>query len=86
MLFLLRSFEIIDKIFSYFLTKNKKAFTGYLIPKENDAWVANLTKDNNKLKIYLESKDNNICMEKKCVGLGIQIKQLKNKVIFDLVM
>ena len=49
--------------------------------KENNAWVVHLIKGNHKLKTYLEPEDANICMEgKQCVGLGLQISQLKDNI------
>lgn len=48
---------------------------------DNKAWVVNLKKDNQSLKTYLEPEDANICMDgKQCIGLGIQISQLKDNI------
>ncbi|MCJ7616760.1 MAG: hypothetical protein MUO43_09520 [Desulfobacterales bacterium] len=47
---------------------------------DNDkkAYLVNLKKDNHKLKTYLEPEDADTCMEgKQCVGLGLQIAQLR---------
>ncbi len=49
--------------------------------RDNNAWVVNLKKDNHQLKTYLEPEDANICMEgKQCLGLGIQVFQLKDNI------
>lgn len=48
---------------------------------DNNAWVVDLKKDNHHLKTYLEPDDANRCMEgKQCLGLGIQISQLKDNI------
>lgn len=48
---------------------------------DNKAWVVHLKKDNHRLKTYLEPEDANICMDgKQCVGLGIQISQLRDNI------
>ena len=45
------------------------------------AWVVDLRKENHHLKTYLEPEDANICMEgKQCIGLGMQIFQLKDNI------
>ncbi len=45
------------------------------------AWVVHLKKDNQKLKTYLEEGDAEKCLlGQKCVGLGIEIAQLKTNV------
>jgi hypothetical protein len=47
---------------------------------DNDkkAYVVDLKKDNHELKTYLEPDDADTCMEgKQCVGLGLQIAQLR---------
>ena len=42
------------------------------------AWVVHLKKDNQKLKTFLEEGDAEKCMlGQKCVGLGIEIAQLR---------
>ena len=42
------------------------------------AWVVHLKKDNQKLKTFLEDGDAEKCMlGQKCVGLGIEIAQLR---------
>lgn len=44
-------------------------------------WVVQLNKDNQTLKTYLEQEDANICMEgKQCIGLGMQIYQLRDNI------
>ncbi len=44
-------------------------------------WVVQLNKDNQTLKTYLEPEDANICMEgKQCIGLGMQIYQLRDNI------
>ncbi len=49
--------------------------------KDNNAWVVDLKKENHQLKTYLEPEDANLCMEgKQCLGLGIQIFQLKDNI------
>lgn len=48
---------------------------------EKKAWVVDLKKDNHRLKTYLEPADANNCMEgKQCIGLGLQIFQLKDNI------
>lgn len=47
-------------------------------------WVVDLKKGNHELKTYLEPDDVNLCMDRKqCIGLGIQIAQLRSNI--DLV-
>jgi hypothetical protein len=42
------------------------------------AWVVHLKKDNQRLKTFLEDGDAEKCMlGQKCVGLGIEIAQLR---------
>jgi hypothetical protein len=42
------------------------------------AWVVHLKKDNQRLKTFLEGGDAEKCMlGQKCVGLGIEIAQLR---------
>ena len=42
------------------------------------AWVVHLKKDNQRLKTFLEDGDDEKCMlGQKCVGLGIEIAQLR---------
>jgi hypothetical protein len=49
---------------------------------DNKAWVVHLKKENFKLKTYLEPEDANICMDgKQCIGLGMQISQLKDNIV-----
>lgn len=44
-------------------------------------WVVNLKKDNHELKTYLEPEDADLCIDgKQCVGLGIQIAQLRSNI------
>ena len=46
--------------------------------KGQSAWVVHLKKNNQKLKTFLEEGDAEKCMiGQKCVGLGIEIAQLK---------
>jgi hypothetical protein len=48
---------------------------------EKKAWVVDLKKDNHRLKTYLEPVDANTCMDgKQCIGLGLQISQLKDNI------
>ncbi len=45
------------------------------------AWIVDLKKDNHKLKTHLEPEDANLCMDgKQCIGLGIQIAQLRSNI------
>ena len=45
------------------------------------AWVVHLKKDNQKLKTFLEDGDAEKCMlGQKCVGLGIEIAQLRTNI------
>ncbi len=47
----------------------------------NTAWIVHLKKNNKHLKTYLEPEDANICMDgKQCIGLGLQISQLKDNI------
>lgn len=49
---------------------------------DNQAWVVHLKKGNLKLKTYLEPEDANLCMDgKQCIGLGMQISQLKDNIL-----
>jgi len=49
--------------------------------KEKEAWVIDLKKDRHTLKTHLDSEDAEACMlGKKCIGLGIQIAQLKDNI------
>ena len=46
--------------------------------KAQSAWVVHLKKNNQKLKTFLEEGDAEKCMlGQKCVGLGIEIAQLR---------
>lgn len=45
------------------------------------AWVVNLKKGEHELKTYLEPEDADMCLSgKQCVGLGIQIAQLRSNI------
>ena len=45
------------------------------------AWIVDLKKDNLKLKTHLEPEDADLCMiGKQCIGLGIQIAQLRSNI------
>jgi hypothetical protein len=45
------------------------------------AWVVDLQRGEQKLKTYLEDTDADSCMlGKKCVGLGIEIAQLRGNI------
>ncbi|MDA3896602.1 MAG: hypothetical protein PF482_10695 [Desulfobacteraceae bacterium] len=45
------------------------------------AWVVDLKKGTHELKTYLEPKDADLCIDgKQCVGLGIQIAQLRSNI------
>ncbi len=49
--------------------------------EEKKAYVVDLKKDRHRLKTYLELEDAETCMEgKQCVGLGIQIAQLRGNI------
>jgi hypothetical protein len=49
--------------------------------EEQQMWVVKLKKDNHRLKTYLESEDADLCMAgKQCVGLGLQIAQLRSNI------
>ncbi len=44
-------------------------------------WVVDLKKDRHHLKTYLEKGDAEFCLEgKQCVGLGIEIAQLRGNI------
>ena len=46
-----------------------------------DAWVVDLKKDHAHLKTYMDHPDADTCLiGKKCVGLGIEIAQLKGNI------
>lgn len=47
----------------------------------DNAWVVHLKKDHHRLKTFLEPEDANLCMEgKHCIGLGLQIYQLRDNI------
>ena len=49
--------------------------------KQQKRWVVDLKKDAKELKTFLEPGDAESCMEgKQCVGLGIEINQLKDSI------
>lgn len=49
--------------------------------EERKAWVVDLKKDQHELKTYLEPEDADSCLDgKQCIGLGIQIAQLKDNI------
>lgn len=49
--------------------------------EDKKAWIVDLKKDNRRLKTHLEPDDADTCMEgKQCVGLGIQIAQLRDNI------
>jgi len=46
-----------------------------------NAWVVDLKKDGHALKTYLEPEDADLCIYgKQCIGLGIQIAQLRSNI------
>jgi hypothetical protein len=48
---------------------------------DKHAWVVDLKKGSHRLKTYLEPEDAEACMlGKKCIGLGIQIAQLRDNI------
>ena len=49
--------------------------------KSQSRWVVDLKKDRHHLKTYLEKGDAEFCLEgKQCVGLGIEIAQLRDNI------
>lgn len=49
--------------------------------KSNNAWVVVLKKDHHELKTFLEPEDAATCMDgKQCIGLSLQISQLKDNI------
>ena len=49
--------------------------------EENQRWMVDLKKDAHQLKTYLEEGDAELClMDKQCVGLGIEISQLRGNI------
>ena len=49
--------------------------------EQQNRWVVNLTKDNHFVKTFLEDGDAELClMGRQCVGLGIEINQLRDSV------
>ena len=49
--------------------------------QEQKSWVVHLKKDNQKLKTFLEEGDAEKCLlGQKCVGLGIEIAQLRTNI------
>ncbi len=48
---------------------------------EKKAWIVDLKKDRHELKTHLEPEDAETCMQgKQCIGLGLQIAQLKENI------
>jgi hypothetical protein len=48
---------------------------------EKKTWIVDLKKGGHKLKTHLEPEDADACMlGKKCIGLGIQIAQLRDNI------
>jgi len=49
--------------------------------EKNNAWAVELKKDGRVLKTYLETSDTNACLTREnCVGLGVQIAQLRGNI------
>ncbi len=49
--------------------------------EDQKTWVVHLKKDNHALKTYLDDGDAEKCMiGKKCVGLSIQVSQLRGNI------
>ncbi|MBU3949556.1 MAG: hypothetical protein KJ826_15230 [Proteobacteria bacterium] len=49
--------------------------------KIKKAWIVDLKKGSHELKTHLEPGDADVCMAgKQCIGLGIQIAQLRSNV------
>ena len=45
------------------------------------AWIVDLKKGSHELKTHLEPEDADMCMDgKQCIGLGIQIAQLRSNI------
>lgn len=50
---------------------------------DNKAWVVQLHHGNRKLSTYVDPEDADACVDKdKCLGLGLQIHQLKDNLGF----
>lgn len=48
---------------------------------EQERWVVYLKKDHHQLKTYLEEGDAELCLTgKQCIGLGIEIAQLRSNI------
>lgn len=48
---------------------------------DQERWVVRLHKDNHHLKTYLEEGDAELCLTgRQCIGLGIEINQLRDSV------
>ncbi len=48
---------------------------------DNHAWSVLLKRGKTQLKTFIDEEDANICMEgKQCIGLGLQISQLKDNI------
>ncbi|MBR9980793.1 MAG: hypothetical protein KFF50_07180 [Desulfatitalea sp.] len=46
-----------------------------------ERWVVDLKKDNHELKTFLEEGDAEMCLTgKQCIGLGIEISQLRDSI------
>lgn len=49
--------------------------------KKNNAWIVDLKRGGRHLKTFLETNDANVCMEgRQCIGMGLQIYQLKDNI------
>ena len=49
--------------------------------QDHDRWVIDLKKDAKQLKTFLEEGDAEMCLSgKQCVGLGIEIAQLRDSI------
>lgn len=49
--------------------------------QEQDRWVVNLKKDRHQLKTFLEEGDAELCLTgKQCIGLSIEIAQLRSNI------
>jgi hypothetical protein len=49
--------------------------------QQQERWVVDLKKDNHRLKTFLEEGDAEFClMGRQCVGLGIEIAQLRDNI------
>ncbi|MFH2066895.1 MAG: hypothetical protein ABIK15_16975 [Pseudomonadota bacterium] len=49
--------------------------------EQNNAWAVHLRRGGRELKTYLEIDETDVCIDKeKCIGLGLQIAQLRDNI------